>query len=189
MKEIVQKSFENVVAEYKSFFNKFYPGKKSAGFNELNQVSKFSHHYKIANQDSLVWLELSFGGSDGRVDGLIIDIQRDAVIFIEAKRLSDSRKIKSISKDLARACEINNRKKLLYDENNEQLLSLKNNYVLILVDIWDESKNKHKLINDWTTDNPINFPANAKEVTHYISEPLIGNYHLAYSLYKIIDLP
>lgn len=185
MKKNVQETFEKVVEEYISFLKIFYPGKKSAGFNEVNQVSKFLHYYKMANPCSLVWLELSFGGSDGRMDGLIIDHQRDAVVFIEAKRMSDPRKIDAISDDLARACDAKNRNKLLYDEKQEKLLSLKNHYALLLVDIWDESSYKHNRIIDWCKDSSIKTPLNAELITNYISEPLMGKYHLAYSLYKI----
>lgn len=196
MDNIINQVFSDVIDEYQEIFRQFYPGKKSAGFNEANQVGKFLSHYRNRHPNAITWTELSFGGKTGRIDGVIIDREQDLAIYIEAKRLNRDSKIDELRDDLLRVSNSKNRFDLLgYKPANE--------YILLLADVWNEDAIKCKWIDEWVVDNPIvkSFDCPKIENIHLVRHRMysfidskieyasmsINKYCIAYSLYKIND--
>lgn len=197
----VEAAFEKMKGEYEAFFKVFYPGKASAGFNESNLVCKFASNYKIINENSIYWNELSTGKYKkdindkekvGRIDGVILDLESQAAIFIEAKRINHPDKLKLLAADFDRLSLLRGQ---LIDGNS----GFSNHYILLLADIWDEARNKkERWTEKWTKDNPIYDILSDKtaistmehqilsfsECTN-ISAAIKEKYNLCYSLYKI----
>ena len=136
IKNIIDEIFSAMCKEYDEIFKIFYPAQGSAGFNEANQVQKFLFHYKQTYPSSIVWTELSIGekrNGFGRLDGVIIDIDNDALIIIEAKRFNQPRKLDWSVDDINRAAELNN---AIFHLKDIPLPS--HRYTLVLGDIWAE---------------------------------------------------
>ena len=90
IKSIIEEIFSAMLKEYDEIFKIFYPAQGSAGFNEANQVQKFIFHYKQTYPSSIVWTELSIGEKKdglGRLDGVIIDFENDALIILKLNAL------------------------------------------------------------------------------------------------------
>ena len=195
IKSIIDETFLAMYEEYDSIFKNFYPGQGKAGFNEANLVQKFMFHYKQTYPSSIVWTELSTGeksvGKYGRLDGVIIDLQNDALIIIEAKRFNQPRKLSSSIEDIVRATNLPD---TIFHLNDIPIPS--HRYTLVLGDIWDEgsSTDKRKLwIKSWESSNPlveVGLEADIKPLQHRCRLLQIKlqikeyNYHLVYSLFE-----
>lgn len=191
IKSIIDETFLAMYEEYDSIFKNFYPGQGKAGFNEANLVQKFMFHYKQTYPSSIVWTELSIGEKRdgfGRLDGVIIDINNDALIIIEAKRFNQPRKLDWSVDDIKRSAELNNAIFHLID-----IPIPSHRYTLVLGDIWEEgsSTDKRKLwIKSWESSNPlveVGLEADIKPLQHrcrLLQIKEYGNYHLVYSLFE-----
>lgn len=192
IKDIIDETFSAMYEEYESIFKIFYPGQGHAGFNEANLVQKFMFHYRQAFPNAIVWTELSTGeksvGKYGRLDGVIIDLQNDAMIIIEAKRFNQPRKLSSSIEDIVRATNLPDTIFHLID-----IPQPSHRYTLVLGDIWDEgsSTDKRKLwIKSWESSNPlveVGLEADIKPLQHrcrLLQIKEYGNYHLVYSLFE-----
>ena len=189
IKSIIDEAFLAMCTEYNEIFKDFYPGLKSAGFNESNLVQKFMFHYKIKNPNTITWSELSMKYLDdsklklGRLDGIIIDYENDFSIIIEAKRFNHKRKIEWSIEDVNRSIRI---------EANDHYTLPNHCYTLVLGDIWEEggvNDNRRLCIKNWESYNPlveIGLKEGIKPLQHrcrLLPIPEHGNYHLVYSLF------
>ena len=189
IKSIIDEAFLAMCTEYNEIFKDFYPGLKSAGFNESNLVQKFMFHYKIKNPNTITWSELSMKYLDdsklklGRLDGIIIDYENDFSIIIEAKRFNHKRKIEWSIEDVNRSIRI---------EANDHYTLPNHCYTLVLGDIWAEGSETDKrrlCIKNWESYNPlveIGLKEGIKPLQHrcrLLPIPEHGNYHLVYSLF------
>lgn len=189
IKSIIDETFSAMCKEYDEVFKIFYPAQGSAGFNEANQVQKFMFHYKQTCPSSIVWTELSIGEKKdgfGRLDGVIIDIDNDALIIIEAKRFNQPKKLDWSVDDIKRAAELDN---AIFHLKDIPLPS--HRYTLVLGDIWaegSETDRRRQWIKQWVNNNPLSThkelnPA-ITTLQHKCSRSLsIPNYHLVYSLF------
>lgn len=189
IKSIIDETFSAMCKEYDEVFKIFYPAQGSAGFNEANQVQKFMFHYKQTSPSSIVWTELSIGEKKdgfGRLDGVIIDIDNDALIIIEAKRFNQPKKLDWSVDDIKRAAELDN---AIFHLKDIPLPS--HRYTLVLGDIWaegSETDRRRQWIKQWVNNNPLSThkelnPA-ITTLQHKCSRSLsIPNYHLVYSLF------
>ena len=107
----ISQTYQSVVNEYKNTFNKKYylPTKASQsslvinGFTERNLTFNFCHSYLNLkrNTNAIVWQEIPITSANRQhVDSIIID--KDWIIYIEAKRLYDLTHFELLLKDLDR---------------------------------------------------------------------------------------
>lgn len=189
VKSIIDETFSAMCKEYDDVFKIFYPAQGSAGFNEANQVQKFLFHYKQTHPSSIVWTELSIGEKKdgfGRLDGVIIDIDNDALIIIEAKRFNQLRKLDWSVDDINRAAELNN---AIFHLKDISLPS--HRYTLVLGDIWaegSETDRRRQWIKQWVDNNPLSTHKELKPAIRTLQQKCsrsqaIPNYHLVYSLF------
>ncbi len=197
----IDKIFADMCNEYEAVLGVFYPGQESAGFNESNLVQKFMYHYKQVVSEVVVWSELSTGrievGSTdddelkklpGRLDGVIVDFENDALIIIEAKRFNKKNKIESSVNDIIRSV------KLKDDVFHIKNSFPKHRYTLVLGDIWAEGSStdiRRRWIAEWETNNPLvahlRFDAKATVLGHKCyNVAKYSTYHIVYSLFDII---
>jgi hypothetical protein len=192
IKSIIDEAFLAMCTEYNEIFKNFYPGLKSAGFNESNLVQKFMFHYKIKNPNIITWSELSMKYLDddsselklGRLDGVIIDYEKDFFIIIEAKRFNHKRKIEWSIEDVNRSIRI---------EGNDHYTLPNHCYTLVLGDIWEEGSEigpRRQWIKQWVDNNPLSAHKELKPAIRTLQHrcrllpiPKHGNYHLVYSLF------
>ena len=190
VKSIIDETFSAMCKEYDEVFKIFYPAQGSAGFNEANQVQKFMFHYKQTYPSSIVWTELSIGEKKdgfGRLDGVIIDIDNDALVIIEAKRFNQPKKLDWSVDDINRATELNN---AIFHLKDIPLPT--HRYVLVLGDIWaegSETDRRRQWIKQWIDNNPLSthkvFNSAIRTLQHRCSRSQsIPNYHLVYSLFE-----
>lgn len=116
MKGIISKVFNAYCEEYERILKVFtpYPDPKRHSLHEVNQVAKFQKIYEhtYGSENVITWLELGIKGIDqennrtSRIDGFIADMDRQIIIFIEAKRLSRDKNIDGLYDDLNRAQKI-----------------------------------------------------------------------------------
>ena len=190
VKSIIDETFSAMCKEYDEVFKIFYPAQGSAGFNEANQVQKFMFHYKQTYPSSIVWTELSIGEKKdgfGRLDGVIIDIDNDALVIIEAKRFNQPKKLDWSVDDINRATELNN---AIFHLKDIPLPT--HRYALVLGDIWAEGSDtdrRRQWIKQWIDNNPLSthkeFNSAIRTLQHRCSRSQsIPNYHLVYSLFE-----
>lgn len=190
IKSIIDETFSAMCKEYDEVFKIFYPAQGSAGFNEANQVQKFMFHYKQTYPSSIVWTELSIGEKKdgfGRLDGVIIDIDNDALVIIEAKRFNQPKKLDWSVDDINRATELNN---AIFHLKDIPLPT--HRYALVLGDIWaegSETDRRRQWIKQWIDNNPLSthkeFNSAIRTLQHRCSRSQsIPNYHLVYSLFE-----
>ena len=191
VKSIIDETFSAMCKEYDEIFKDFYPGLKSAGFNESNLVQKFMFHYKTKKPNTITWSELSMKYLDdstsklklGRLDGVIIDYEKDFFIIIEAKRFNHKRKIEWSIGDVNRSIRI---------EGNAHYTLPNHCYTLVLGDIWaegSETDRRRQWIKMWVDNNPLSthkeFNSAIRTLQHRCSRSQsIPNYHLVYSLFE-----
>ena len=122
----------------------------------------------------------------GRLDGVIIDFENDALIIIEAKRFNQLKKIDWSVEDINRAAELD---KAILHLNNIPLPS--HCYTLVVGDIWAEGSKtdrRRQWIRQWVDNNPLSTHKKLNTVVsalhHNCSRSQsIPNYHLVYSLF------
>ena len=189
VQQIVQEVFQNMGKMYESIFQSYYPSHKSNGFTERNLTFYFSHYYlKNANNlsDIIIWQEVPIDGGE-HFDTLIIDSANKKIFIIEAKRLQNDKKRKSIENDLIRILqrfnEISDITKFIGYQK----------FALLLADIWIPEKRKKKK-ND-LKDNFINlcsisvdFVQNNIVKIESMANKSKEEYLIMYNLYEIDEI-
>lgn len=230
VKEFISTVFDVYCREYENVFRVFEPWAKyenvpesKSGYefrfsiHECNQVVKFQSVYKGASDGVLTWVEFPIRYNEDKnkqddtihVDGIIVDRNRKAIYFIEAKRLTKKQGFDSVVNDIERITRHGNkhdmkrRLKAEYEFDGNYTF-----YCLILADFWQEYNTIGKTYKEKEEANaklnwagkvlPYIMGKVAKELEKETrSQPeLIGenirdvkddNYHLAYALFELTD--
>lgn len=173
--QCVYEVFEETVKSYETILNQYFPSLKKTRFTERNQTFFFAHNYLNSNADSIIWQELPIQfenrnevenkttKSAGHIDTLIIDKKKEAIIFIEAKCISEGKsrigdRLEAIQQDLKRLDNIVTRKPNAGRCPQFPLVTEKYaKYILILADIWNsgEGSESSKVLDCWALNKPI----------------------------------
>ena len=229
VKKFISTVFSNYCEEYKNVFSVFEPWakykhvpKSKSGdefrfsIHECNQVVKFQSVYKGRSDGVLTWIEFPIrykedkNKQDGtiHVDGIIVDRNREAIYFIEAKRLTKKQGFDYVANDIKRIMQhgkkhdLKHRLKAGYEFDGYTF------YCLILADFWREHNTIGKAYKtDKKSDGVIDWEG---EVLSYIRDKVAKNpevktrsqleliaqsivdikdndYHLAYTLFELPD--
>ena len=229
VKKFISTVFCNYCEEYKNVFSVFEPWakykhvpKSKSGdefrfsIHECNQVVKFQSVYKGRSDGVLTWIEFPIrykedkNKQDGtiHVDGIIVDRNREAIYFIEAKRLTKKQGFDYVANDIKRIMQhgkkddLKDRLKAGYKFDGYTF------YCLILADFWREHNTIGKAYKtDKKSDGVIDWEG---EVLSYIRDKVAKNpevktrsqleliaqsivdikdndYHLAYALFELPD--
>ncbi|HCM1428260.1 hypothetical protein HYO45_23115 [Vibrio parahaemolyticus] len=146
MEQIISRSFDEMVATYTRTLTNFYPARGSTGFTEANQVHIYVNALmKCLDDDRAVsWLEFPWVEKKQHIDGFVFSPKHKAVFFIEAKRLSHTKKKQEIINDIER---LHHRdKKFLHDNG---VTGFESEYVVALSDVWLETKWKRSIPEWW----------------------------------------
>ena len=180
MEELIPKVFNAYCEEYERILKVFtpYPDPKRHSLHEVNQVAKFQKIYeqKCGSENVITWLELGIKGIDqennrtSRIDGFIADMDRQIIIFIEAKRLSRDKNIDGLCDDLNRAQKIK-ASDIKGPEFNANSFSGFSAYCVLLA--------------DFCTDHHQLSPENMKKIDWNKPTKINENYYLMYALYEI----
>ena len=196
MEKLIPKVFNDYCEEYKRILNDFtpYPDPKRHSLNEVNQVAKFQKIYELTcgSDNVITWLELGIKGIDqennrtSRIDGFIADMDRQIIIFIEAKRLSRDKNIDGLCDDLNRAQKIK-ASDIKGSQNNANSFSGFSAYCVLLADFCTDHhqlspENKPKIMED---KEKVEFSENMKKISQNKPTKITENYYLMYALYKI----
>ena len=196
MEELIPKVFNAYCEEYERILKVFtpYPDPKRHSLHEVNQVAKFQKIYELTcgSENVITWLELGIKGIDqennrtSRIDGFIADMDRQIIIFIEAKRLSRDKNIDGLYDDLNRAQKIK-ASDIKGPEFNANFFSGFSAYCVLLADFCTDHhqlspENKPKIIGD---KGKVEYSENMKKIC--LNEPteINENYYLMYALHKI----
>jgi hypothetical protein len=176
---ILKKAFSDMVHEYGKILNFYYPAHKSTGFMEANQVHLFVKSLTNSEDDTFAWLEAPLkqeGKSYPHIDGVVFLPKKEAVVFIEAKRINDpSKKIPEIYSDVKRLLEAKNRSHILKSMHCD--VFFKKQYIVYLADVWLETPRK-KSIPFWWCSNSTLAGMNGRESVRYKNEPsFIETFH------------
>jgi hypothetical protein len=187
---ILYNSFETMANKYCNLLNhqKFYPARDSTGFTEANQ----SHFYvnslvkNLNDENCIEWLEFPWSDKSTHIDAMVYSPKYKTIFYIEAKRFSNfDKKLKEISNNIKRV--ISDNKDFIKDYN---IGDIKFQYAIGLADIWNESKNKDKLINNWkkNKDNDFIDTLNIKDYNDTrLIEYVYKNYYLLISYNEISE--
>jgi hypothetical protein len=145
MENIISDSFYKMVNSYDKTLEKFYPARGSTGFTEANQVHIYINSLtsSLADENLVSWLEFPWEQKKQHIDGFIYSPKHKTVFYIEAKRISHTKKKKEIIGDIKRLCSAD---KKFIAEN--KVTDYKNQYIIVLSDVWLENKWK-KSIPEW----------------------------------------
>ncbi|MEL4204911.1 hypothetical protein C9E85_16225 [Plesiomonas shigelloides] len=146
MEQIISKSFDEMVATYTRTLANFYPARGSTGFTEANQVHIYVNALvKYLDDDRVVsWLEFPWADKKQHIDGFIFSPKHKSVFFIEAKRLSHTKKKQEIINDITR---LHHQDKTFLQDNG--VYDYENEYVIALSDVWLETKWKRSIPEWW----------------------------------------
>ena len=231
VKKFISTVFSNYCEEYKNVFSVFEPWAKYKhvpisksgdefrfSIHECNQVVKFQSVYKGRSDGVLTWIEFPIrykedkNKQDGtiHVDGIIVDRNREAIYFIEAKRLTKKQGFDYVANDIKRIMQhgkkddLKDRLKAGYKFDGYTF------YCLILADFWREHNTigktyKEELKGDaklnWADkvlpyiQNKVNEETSGMTQPELVSQDIqhidMGdkalNYHLAYALFELTD--
>lgn len=232
VKEFISTVFDVYCREYENVFRVFEPWAKYENvpesksgdefrfsIHECNQVVKFQSVYKGVSDGVLTWVEfpIRYNGDMSKqddtihVDGIIVDRNRKAIYFIEAKRLTKKQGFDSVVNDIERITrhgnkhDLKRRLKAEYEFDGNYTF-----YCLILADFWQEYNTvgktyKEELKGDaklnWAykvlpyIQNEVNKKTSGMTQPELVSQDIqhidMGdkalNYHLAYALFKLKD--
>ncbi|MDT3305965.1 hypothetical protein [Shewanella vaxholmensis] len=145
MESILSDSFLNMVKIYKSMLQIFYPARDGTGFTESNQVHIYVNSLIESLDDSsaVFWLEFPWENKKHHIDAFVYSPRYKSVFYIEAKRLSISKKKGQIINDITRIVKADRSFLKEYSIEN-----FENEYVIALADVWLETKWK-KSIPEW----------------------------------------
>lgn len=147
--------FNNMAENYIKTFtiiNPQYGELCDRGFVERNLSVNFIEGYKAICPNSVAWYEMSVEKSikkNGHIDAVVVDINNNAIIYIESKRVYDSRKEMGTVNDLRRlvkACENDSTFKICGKRGLVE-------YIVILADIWEDKNQKRDRLERWKKGN------------------------------------
>ncbi|MEM6248434.1 hypothetical protein [Shewanella vaxholmensis] len=152
MEQIISRSFDEMIATYTRTLENFYPARGSTGFTEANQVHIYVNALiKCLDDDRAVsWLEFPWVEKNQHIDGFVFSPRHKAVFFIEAKRLSHTKKMQEIIEDIER---LHKQDKQFLRDNG--VTDYENEYVVALSDVWLETKWKRSMPEWWCGRNNV----------------------------------
>lgn len=150
MNEILEQSFCLMCDKYNQLLKEFYPAHGSTGFTESNQVHIYVNSLiKSLNDDMAIeWLELPWKNKKQHIDAMVYSHKYKSIFYIEAKRFLYKSKVTSLFKDIDRV--INVDRTFINDYNIKEI---KNEYIIVLFDIWLETKWKKSVPSWWVNDS------------------------------------
>ena len=223
VKEFISTVFDVYCREYENVFRVFEPWAKYEhvpeskrgdefrfSIHECNQVVKFQSVYKGGSDGVLTWVEFPIRYNEDKnkqddtihVDGIIVDRNRKAIYFIEAKRLTKKQGFDSVVNDIERITrhgnkhDLKRRLKAEYEFDGNYTF-----YCLILADFWREHNTIGKAYKtDKKSDGVIDWEKRvlsyimgevANSQLELINQSIVdikdNDYHLAYALFKLPD--
>lgn len=198
MNKVIEESFEK---DFKNKYNNIFLNCKpynNQGINETNLTVNFSESLKKQlGDDSISLFEIKLKeekmGHDSntflknsRIDGVVYSKNKNSVFFIESKKFKRSQDKKygnSLSNDINRLLNVENRQKLIND------MELGNNisqYLVFLFDHWNEDNSRDK-VDKWIAEevNSLREKGFQEVQTNYIP---INNYHITNEEYLIFKI-
>lgn len=152
MDDIISQSFDEMIATYTRTLESFYPARGSTGFTEANQVHIYVNALmKSLDDDRAVsWLEFPWAEKKQHIDGFVFSPKHEAIFFVEAKRLSHTKKKQEIVRDIKR---LHHEDKWFLRDNG--VTNYRNEYVIALSDVWLETKWKRSMPEWWCGRNNV----------------------------------
>ena len=152
MDQIISQSFNEMIATYTRMLKSFYPARGNTGFTEANQVHIYINALMKSLDDNCAvsWLEFPWVEKRQHIDGFVFSPKYKTVFFIEAKRLSHTKKKQEIIRDIKRLHYKD--KQFLYDNG---VTDYENEYVVALSDVWLETKWKRSMPEWWCGKNKV----------------------------------
>ncbi|PSU90759.1 hypothetical protein C0W35_16250 [Photobacterium kishitanii] len=152
MDQIISRSFDEMISTYTRTLKNFYPARGNTGFTEANQVHIYVNALiKCLDDDQAVsWLEFPWVEKKQHIDGFVFSPMHKAFFFIEAKRLSHTKKKQEIIKDIERL--YHGDKQFLRDNG---VIDYESEYVVALSDVWLETKWKRSMPEWWCGRNNV----------------------------------
>lgn len=146
MQKIINQSFEKMVSTYEQTLSTFYPAQESSGFTEANQVHIFINSLMntLNDADAASWLEFPWVNKSEHIDGFVYSPKYRSVFYIEAKRLSHTKKKQEIINDIVRLYQASEEFLRKYD-----VIDVEHEYIIALSDIWLETEWKKEMPEWW----------------------------------------
>ncbi len=158
MQSLIHKSFDKMILSYEELLESFYPARDGTGFTEANQVHIYINSLMECLDDpkAVSWLEFPWEDKSQHIDGLVYSPKNNSVFYIEAKRLSVTKKKGEIIRDILRVITSD---RSFIEKNN--ITNVNSEYIIVLSDVWLEDKWK-KSMPEWWCGND-NVPSQVKE--------------------------
>ncbi|TNJ07592.1 hypothetical protein CF115_11665 [Aeromonas veronii] len=152
MIQILAQSFNEMIKTYIRTFENFYPARGSSGFTEANQAHIFVNAIIkcLDDEHAVSWLEFPWVEKKQRIDAFVFSPKHKAVFFIEAKRLSHTKKKQEIIQDIER---LHHKDKQFLRDNG--VTDYASEYVVALSDVWLETKWKRSMPEWWCGRNNV----------------------------------
>jgi len=195
MDSVLETSFYTMYKKYNKMLEKFYPARGSTGFTESNQVHIFVNSLTNTLSDDSIfeWLEFPWADKKQHIDAIVYSPKYKAIFYIEAKRFTLKSKIYSIAEDIQRIVdpELSKNRNFIKEHN---INDVEKEYIVILSDVWLETKWKKSIPQWWLNDDENSFKNFLKqdydidwiEAKQYCKElTSIENYCLLMSCKKI----
>lgn len=146
MEHIIRRSFDKMVSTYEHTLNNFYPARGSTGFTEANQTHIYINSLMdcLGDESAVSWLEFPWELKKQHIDGFVYSPKYKSVFYIEAKRLSHTKKKQEIIRDIDRLYCLN--KKFI---NEYGIVDFDNEFVIALSDVWLETNWKKSMPEWW----------------------------------------
>ncbi len=156
--ESIKGAITSTSERYKNSLESAFPAFKNR-LQERNLTFNFAYYYLKSHEEAIVWQEVPIeknGKKSQHIDTVIIDKERNAVIFVEAKCISRTKvtsRRQSMFKDLKRLNEVvsdisKNKKKedavLPINKDLAKVCEGKDKYFLILADVWSTGNDNRK---------------------------------------------
>lgn len=192
MKEFLQTVFDTYCKKYSFILREkeFKPlNEKRGTFHESNQVRFFLNAYEQQGGNVITWTELPViqlrhrtKAKTAHIDGFIVDLDRKALIFVEAKRFSREIRIDELKDDINRLFVIRNEYYLKEEKFKGLDLLGFDAYAVALADLWmDDEKWKEKVFPCW--EKKAGILENGEASTLLAKErEIIPDYHLLFAV-------
>ncbi|NEW81271.1 MAG: hypothetical protein GZ094_02745 [Mariniphaga sp.] len=216
MIEIIKNAFvKGLRKRYDNIFEQYYPAHNSTGFTERNLTCHFAEALVIDLNDkaAFIWYEAPLPrpekGKCPHIDAVVFSKTRNAVFFIEAKRLGDKPKgkIKAVAKDLKRLYsnekvidfkkenEFNNRDFILQKWHSKDITQSNQKvqqYVICIMDFWKNKsfsfgKVEELLIEMNKSFSPLVNEDFTEKIISFNIDPPLSEYSIFLTAFKIED--
>ena len=149
IEKMIEDAFDKMYLKYYQLLKSFYPAQGSTGFTERNQTHNFVNSLisTLNDKDTINWFELPWKEKEQHIDAMVYSPEYKSIFYIEAKRLSITRKKESIVEDIKRVVDTKDRESLL---SKYKLPNVTNEYMIALCDVWLENKWKRNVPFWWT---------------------------------------